>query len=186
MKRNRSGKASRIGIEIFEAVHDKAAGHAAEHLLGDNAMRVRVIPEETGSLATGGRNAHLVLELLTGVDVDEHVVAVALRRHAHAVIVQVRRIVGEVVPEGDPHGVAKPWPEQRRQIRSVVKQPRKCKVAELNPTRRRRDRRSKDAVLAANFRRLNQRLLGLRDRAIHAKQCAARRRYHARPQDISC
>jgi hypothetical protein len=33
-----------------------------EHLFGDNAMRVGMIPEETGPLATGGRNVHLVLE----------------------------------------------------------------------------------------------------------------------------
>ena len=71
--------------EIFKPVHNEAAGHATQHLLGDDAMRVRVIPEQAWPLATCGRNAHLVVELMTRMHVDEHIVAVALRRHRHAV-----------------------------------------------------------------------------------------------------
>jgi hypothetical protein len=83
--------------EILEAIHDESARHATQHLLGHDPMGVGVIPEQAGRLATRGRNPYLIVELLTGMDMDEHVIAVSLRRYGHSMVVQIRRIVGEIV-----------------------------------------------------------------------------------------
>jgi hypothetical protein len=83
--------------EILEAVHDEPTRHAAQHLFSDYTMRVWVIPEQAGALTTCGGNAYLVVELVTWMDMDEHVIAVSLRRYSHSMVVQVRRIIGEVV-----------------------------------------------------------------------------------------
>ena len=117
-----------------------------------------MIPEQTGPLAARGRNVDLVVELMTRVDMDEHVVAVPLRRHTHAVIVQVGRIIGEIVSEGDPHRVAKPRSEQRRQVNAVVEKSGERIFTQLHPSGRGGDRCIEDAIVAANFRRLNKRL----------------------------
>jgi ribosomal protein L21E len=78
--------------------------------------------------------------------------------------VQVGRIVGEIVDEGDPQDVTQPWPEYRGRIGAVVEEARKAIVAQLHPARCSGDRRPKNAVLAADFRRLDQRLAMLRRR----------------------
>ena len=105
----RDGHVATVTIDrpaVLNAVDDKSAGHAAEYLIVDEAVGVRVVPEQAGTLPAGRRDPHLVLECFAGVNVDEDVVTLALRRHAHAVIVQVRRLIRQVVAEGDPHGIA--------------------------------------------------------------------------------
>src|SRR5262245_5885437 len=62
----------------FKTVDHESAGHSAQDLLVDAAVGMRVIPEEARTLAAGGWHMHLVIELLTRMDVNEHVVAVAL------------------------------------------------------------------------------------------------------------
>ena len=76
--------------KLVDAVDDKRARHAAEDLIVDEAVRVRVVPEQARTLPAGRRDAHLVAECFTGLNVNKHVVAIALWRHAHAVKVQVR------------------------------------------------------------------------------------------------
>ena len=63
----------------FETVDHQATGHATQHLLGDYAMRMRMIPEQAWPLAALSWNTHLVFELMTGVNMHEDIVAVALR-----------------------------------------------------------------------------------------------------------
>ncbi len=63
---------------FFGAVDDDPARHAAENLLRDDAVRMRVIPEESGTLAVTHRDLHLVLEVLARVNMDKDIVAVAL------------------------------------------------------------------------------------------------------------
>jgi hypothetical protein len=69
-------------------------------------VRVRVIPEQSWALPAITGDAHFVVELRARMNVNEDIVAVALRRDAHAVIVQIRRIVRQLIAEADAHRVA--------------------------------------------------------------------------------
>ena len=73
----------------LDAVDDQRARQAAEDLIVDKTVGVRVVPEQPRALAAGSGNVHFVLERFAGMNVDEDIVAVAPRRHAHAVKVQV-------------------------------------------------------------------------------------------------
>jgi hypothetical protein len=92
------------------------------------------------------------------MDVDEDVVAVALRRHAHAVIVQVRRLIRQIVAEGDPQGIAKACPQGRRHVSAIVEQAGKFVIAKPHRAGRRSDCGFQNAVAAPDFRRLHERL----------------------------
>src|SRR5712692_10591326 len=86
------------GKKLLRAVDDETARHPAQDLFVHDSMSVRVIPEESRALPAGGRDANLVLELAARMHVDEHVVAPSLRRNAHPVVMQIRRIVRQRVP----------------------------------------------------------------------------------------
>src|SRR3954466_13082546 len=98
--------------QLLESIDDESAGPSAPNLLIDEAVSVRMVPEEPGTLAAVCGDMHLVVEMLARVDVNEDVVAIALRRHGHAVKVQVRRLVGELVLELNPQRVAEPASQQ--------------------------------------------------------------------------
>jgi hypothetical protein len=87
---------------------------------------------------------------------DKDIIAVPLWRDAHAVEMQIARIVGQSVPELDAHDVPCARPEHRRQIGVVVEKAGERNVVQPNRARRGRERRIEDAVLAANLRWLNQ------------------------------
>src|ERR1700722_2677869 len=72
------GQSLQDGNQPLDAVNDKSARHAAEYLIVDEAVCVRVVPEQARTLAAGCRDAHLVLECCAGMNVNEDVVAVAL------------------------------------------------------------------------------------------------------------
>src|SRR5271165_627973 len=111
-------------------------------------MGVGVIPEKPRTLPARGRNAHFVFELLARVDVDEYVVAASLGRHAQPMVMQIRGIVRKKVPELDPHDVTEPWPQQRRQIGTVVDGSRERILAYLDRLRSSGQRRLEDTVAA--------------------------------------
>jgi hypothetical protein len=142
----------------LEAVDDQTARHAAKDLLCDEAMSMRVIPEEAGPLVAVGGNTHLVLELLAGVYVEENIVAIPARRHAHAVKMQIRWNIQQLISKGYSHRIAKARPEHRGHVRAVIKKTRECKIAKLHTTGRSRDRCPKNAIFAANFWWGDQRL----------------------------
>ncbi len=77
--------------KLVNAIDDQSARHTGKDLIIDEAVCMGVIPEQARTLPAGRRDAHLVLECFTGLNVDEYVIAAALWRHAHAVKVQVRR-----------------------------------------------------------------------------------------------
>jgi hypothetical protein len=141
---------------LFGAIDDDSAGHAAEHLFRDDAVRMRVIPEQARSLTIADRDIHLVAERLAWVNMDKDIIAVPLWRDAHAVEMQIARIVGQSVPELDANDVACARPEHRRQIGVVVEKAGERNVAQPNRAWSGRERRIEDAVLAANLRWLNQ------------------------------
>jgi hypothetical protein len=115
-------------IELFESIDHQCARHAAENLIVDVAVRVRVIPVEPRALPPRGRDAYFVLEALAGMHMHEDVVAVSPRRHTHAVIVQIRRragtrtkwtdvariigrrVIDQIVAERDPQRIAEARP----------------------------------------------------------------------------
>ena len=84
---------------------------------GDHAVVVRVVPAQRRPVI-GGELVGVRVGL-PGIDLDEDVVAVALRRDVEAVGVQVGRLV-EVVLEGDDQGVAGADPQRRARRRAVV------------------------------------------------------------------
>jgi hypothetical protein len=86
------------------------------------------------------------------MDVDEHVVAVSPGRDSHAMVVQVRGRIRQVVLEGNPQPVADPGSEHRRHIGTIVKTAPKFEVAELHTAASSSKGRAQDAVLAADFR----------------------------------
>src|SRR4029077_7286558 len=88
-------------MEPLESVDHQSTGQAAENLIVDGTVRVRMIPVKARALPSGGRDPHLVLERLARMNVYEHVVAVSLRRNAHAVIVQIRGFVWQRVAKRD-------------------------------------------------------------------------------------
>src|SRR5262249_4137852 len=108
--------------KLIHSVDDQSARQTAKDLIVDEAVRMGVIPEHARPVPAGCRDTHLVFEGVTGLNVDEYVVAVALWRHAHAVKVQVRRGActsadraniagtieprGQVVAESDPQRIA--------------------------------------------------------------------------------
>ena len=49
------------------ALDHERAGHAAEHLLGDEAVPVRMVPIEARLLPAGARDRHLVVEFVSRV-----------------------------------------------------------------------------------------------------------------------
>src|SRR6266852_4812016 len=114
------------GKKLLRAVDDETARHPAQDLFVHHSMSVRVIPEESGALPASGWDAHLVFEPAARMHVDEDVVAPSLRRNAHPVEMQVRRIVRKRVPEVAPQGVAPPRPKQRRHIGAVVEKAGEC------------------------------------------------------------
>jgi hypothetical protein len=65
--------------KLVNAVDYQSARHTAKNLIINEAVRVGVVPEQARTLPTGRRDAHLILECFIGVDVDEHVITVALR-----------------------------------------------------------------------------------------------------------
>src|ERR1700682_1556853 len=105
-----------------------------------------VIPEQSRPLPPARRDAHLVLELAAGMDVDEHVVAPSLRRYDHPVVMQVRRIIRKRIPEADPQGVSESHSEQRRHISAVVEKPGECEITELYTAWSRGERRLEHPV----------------------------------------
>ena len=80
---------------------DDRAVEAAEDLVGDRPVMVRVVPAHAGRVI--GRQLVVVVERLAGLDHDEGVVAVALRGDVQAVHVQVGRLV-EAVDQVDAGG----------------------------------------------------------------------------------
>ena len=107
---------------------------------------------------------------------EEHIVAVSLRRHDHPMVVQVRGLIGEIVAKGDPHGVAEPCSKKRRKHAAVVDDVQGKRNRRVGRGRRSADRGPEDAVFAANFRRLYQRLLRLCGRPISPQQRGAWRK----------
>ncbi len=122
----------RIGTAV--AAHDHGAGHAASDLQRGRAMHVRVIPERARGMIRG--NVVFVLELHSGQQRDQHVVAVAGRADPESVRMQVRavetmrnvdvahalRAVGlrrQLVVECDAHGLARLYLDQRRDERNL-------------------------------------------------------------------
>ena len=156
IRKKRSGN-PRSGGKSYHAVDHQCARQTPEDLFVDEAVRVRMVPEQAWTLPAERRDAHLVLKGFAGVNVDENVVAVALRRHAHAVKVQVRRPVRQIVAECDPHGIADTRPQRRRHIGAVVKQSGDSTVAEPHRTGCSGKRGLKNAVGAAILRWLDQR-----------------------------
>ena len=69
---------------------------------------------------------------------------------------QVAWVLGQVVLEANPHDVANVCSEQRRQISVVVKKAGECNPTQSNGARSGGEHHIKDAILAANFWRLNQ------------------------------
>ena len=106
--------------------------------------------------------------------VEENVVAISARRHAHAVKMQIRWIIRQLISEAYSHYIAKARPEHRRHIRSVVKKTRECEIAELHPTGRRSDHGPENAIFTANFRWAAQRLPPNRLRSARPRQPRAR------------
>jgi hypothetical protein len=111
-----------------------------------------MIPEEARRLVAIGGNAHLILEQFTWMYVEENVVAISARRHAHAVKMQIRWIIRQPISEAYSHRIAKARPEHRRHVRSVVKKTGEREIAELHATGRRSDHGPKNAIFTANFR----------------------------------
>ena len=108
-------------------VDHECTGHAAQHLFGDEAVPVRMVPVEPRLLPAGARDRHLVMEFVSREQMDEDVVASAARRHAHPVEMQVRVPFGQLVAQRHPHDVAEANPPQRRQIGPVVEEPRQAR-----------------------------------------------------------
>src|SRR5262245_4262485 len=67
------------GKEPVETIDNDATRHPSADLLLDEAVGMRMIPEQARSLTISNRDVHLVIESLTRVNVNEHVVAVASR-----------------------------------------------------------------------------------------------------------
>jgi hypothetical protein len=119
-------------------------------------VRVRVIPEKSRALPAMTGNTHLIVKLRARVNVNKYIVAVALRRDAHSVIVQVRWIILELVTKSDAYRVAKAHPQHRGDIGIVVEKAGEGELAELHETRRRGERCVEHTILAAYFPRLSQ------------------------------
>ena len=122
--------------EFFETIYDESARHAAQDLLCRKAMGVRMIPEQTRPLPALGGDLHFIVELMPGMEMNEHVVTMALRGHRHTVEMQVGRIIEQIVFEGDSHGVADSGSQQWRQIRSVIEEAIKHNLAQAELARR--------------------------------------------------
>jgi hypothetical protein len=85
------------------------------------------------------------------MNVHEHVVAVSLRRHAHAVIVEIRGFAWQRVAKGDARGIAKLYAQERRQISAVVEKAGELIRAEPHRTSGCSERCLQHAIAAANL-----------------------------------
>ena len=95
------------------------------------------------------------------MNMDEDIVAVPPRRDAHAMEMQIARIVRQIVLECNSHNVARACSQQRRQIGVIVQKSGERDVAQLNHARSSGERRIEDTILTANLRWLNQQIAGL-------------------------
>ena len=138
-------------MEPLESIDHQSAGHAAENLIVDGTVRVRVIPVKARALPSGGRDPHFVLERFAGMNVHEHIVAVSPRRHAHAVIVELRGVVWPRVAKGDAYGIAMLYAQERRQISAVVEKAGEWMRAEPHRTSGCSERCLQHAIAAANL-----------------------------------
>jgi hypothetical protein len=68
---------------------------------------------------------------------------------------QVGRIVRQPILQPDPHHVAKPYPQQRRNVGVVIKKARELEFPEAHVGLAGCERDVEDAVPAADFRRLD-------------------------------
>jgi len=84
------------------------------------------------------------------------IVAVPFGGNAHAMEMQLARILGEVVLESDSHDVANACSEQRRQVSVVVKKTGERNRAKANGAGSGGKHHVESAVSAANLWRLNQ------------------------------
>src|SRR5689334_16165591 len=78
---------------LVDAIHDESSRHAAEYLRRHYTMCMRVIPEHAGTLPVVRRDLHEVVESFARVDVDKDVVAMSAWRDAHAMKVEIARLV---------------------------------------------------------------------------------------------
>ena len=91
----------------FQAIDHKAARHPAQDLLGNKAMSMRMIPEQSRALAPVGWNIHLVFEVLARMNMDEDIIAIPFRRDSHAMKMQITWVIGQMVPERNAQEVAR-------------------------------------------------------------------------------
>ena len=67
-RKRRSGNPRSTWEKFLNAVDDKCARHAAEDLIVDEAVCVRMVPEQARALPAERWDAHLVLKCFAGVN----------------------------------------------------------------------------------------------------------------------
>ena len=107
------------GGNLLGVPHDNGPIEATEYLISNEAVVMRVVPVHAWRVV--GWQLITVVEGVAGVDRDEHVIAIVLRRDVQAVHVQVARF-GQSISQADIQDVASPNAQGGAGHASVVTQ----------------------------------------------------------------